>query len=297
MKKSDAKVSIFGRGIAAKSSSAASSKSSSGIFVFLYNDQNCYDSEHTLTVQEFGKTFSVEELCYMAVEKLKMTPLVAPLFALAHQGSVESCLPPNEKILCSDDCAHKFVLRVRFVPPESVISKLPHIDHEMFNYLFQQIRSDFINDYIVYRDKTIGQEYLLGLAVIDMVRYGKQHCISLADLRNVEPQTFIPASAKNKFSNIFDKVRLQINFKPHLEEEYKKYEKDTVVNTQLTYIKSVSEYAEHYGMETFRIVNDFSSSSETAFVQVKPYDSKFPGLNIYRGKVCIALLTCCRAYH
>jgi len=285
MKKSEAKTGIFSRGLTAKQPNAAP-QPVNGIFVRMYSDVNCPQDD--LIMQDFGNTFDAEQLCYMAVEKLELTPLVAPLFALA-QPSLESWCPPNEKIDCSEDCAREFVLRVRFIPPLSVITKLSHTNSKMFNYLFQQIRSDFINDRIGYQDKSIGQEYLLGLGVVDMVRYGKQHGINLTELRSLGPQNFIPAGAKNKFRNLLDKQRLKMNFKPHLEDQYKQYESDSVVNVQLTYVKGITEYAEHYGMETFRIESTYSRSEPT-IVQVKPYDSEFPGLNIYKGKVVQTVL-------
>jgi len=278
---------IFGRGLAARYSSA-SAQSSNGISVFMYGDLNSSDAEQTLHVKDFERTFDAEELCYMAVEKLGITPLVAPLFALAYYPSLELWCPPNEKIQCSEESAHEFFLRVRFIPPESVIVKLPHIDSKMFNYLFLQIRSDFINDHIAFT-KSIGQEHLLGLGVIDMVRYGKEHAVNFSSLRNLDPQDFIPVSAKNKFKLFFDKKRLHMNFKPHLEKQHKQYEKDSVVNTQLTYIKGIVDYSEHYGMETFRIAHNDGKSVETV-VEVKPYDIKFPGLNIYKDKVIESVL-------
>jgi len=279
MKKSEAKANFFGRGSAAKHPSA-SAQSSSGIYVKTY--LNFSDSRPVLDVMDFGRTFYAEELCYMAAEKLGITPLVVPLFALAH-SSLKLWYPPNEKITCSEECAHEFILRIRFIPPESIIGKLPAIDGRMFNYLYQQIRSDFINDHIVFT-QSVGLEHLLGLGVIDMVRYGKEHGKNLPSLRNLDPQDFIPATARNKFKLFFEKKRLHMNFKPHLEEQHRQYEQDTIVNTQLTYVKGVSDYSEHYGMETFRITQSDSRSAETV-VEVKPYDAKFPGLNIYEDKV------------
>jgi len=281
MKKAEAKTSIFGRGFAGRHSTPAG-HSPNGISVYIYGDLNSPDHEQTMIVKDFGRTFHAEELCYMAVEKLGITPLVAPLFALTYP-LLELWCPPNEKVTCSEESFYEFILRIRFIPPESVIAKLPHIDSKMFNYLFLQIRSDFINDQIVFT-KEIRQEHLLGLGVIDMVRYGKEHAKSLSDLRNLDPQDFIPASTRNKFNFFFDKKRLSMNFKPHLEKQHKQYQNDTIVNTQLTYINGIVGYSEHYGMETFRITHNVSKNAETV-VEVKPYDSKFPGLNIYEDKV------------
>lgn len=273
MKKSEAKSGIFGRA----SSSASSTPSPSGICVNMYGD---LDGDQTLVVDECGKTFDAEQLCYMAVEKLGISPPCAPLFSLKCRFLHTWC-PPNEKILCAENSPRHFDLRVRFIPADSVVEKLPHVDSKMFDYLYLQIRSDFIKDRISYRGESIGQEHLLGLAVIDMVRYGKQHGANLAALLNLSPRNFIPASAKNKFKFFLDKKRLQMNFKPYLEKEHKQFESDSVVTTQLTYINGIAEYAERYGTETFRIVG----SSGTDKVVVMPFDSEFPGIKIYEGKV------------
>jgi len=286
MKKAEAKMNIFGRGLAARHLTV-SAQASNGIFVYMYGDLNSLDHEQTMIVKEFGRTFNAEELCYMAVEKLEISPLVAPLFALAYPYLLtpELWCRPNEKITCCEEYAHEFILRVRFIPPESAIVRLIHIDVKMFNYLFLQIRSDFINDQIAFKkEKSIGQEHLLGLGVIDMVRYGKEHGIKLSDLRNLEPHDFIPTSTRSKFNKFFfDKKRLHMNFKPHLEKQYEQYLNDNVVTTQKTYIDSIMDYSDHYGMETFRIMH-VSKGAETV-VEVKPYDSSFPGLNIYEDKV------------
>ena len=123
-----------------------------------------------------------------------------------------------------------------------------------------------------------------------MVRYGKQHGINLNGLlRNFVPRDFIPASTKAKFSNLFNKQRLVMNFKPHLEKQYKQYEMDTVENTQMTYVKGILQYAEHYGMETFTLRSS-CSPSESTFAKVKPHDSTFPGLDIYEGEVMLTVL-------
>jgi len=275
MKKSEGKRTIFGRGSAAKQP-ASLAQTPSGIVVRTYSDLNCPNND--LIVDDLGKTFDAEQLCYMAVEKLEIGPLVAPLFALAH-ASLELWCSPNEKILCSKDCLREFVLRIRFIPPEVTLDKLPHIDSRMFDYLFQQIRSDFINDRIDYRDKSEEQE--LGLGVVDMVRYGKQREISLNDLQGLGPRDFIPTGAKNKYRNIIEKKRLQMNFKPYLEGQHNLYKTDSIVKVQLTYMKSIMHYAKHYGMEKFKIT---VNGSDIASAEVKPYDSQFPGLNIHEGK-------------
>lgn len=280
-----AKMSIFSRSSAARQGHSTFSQPSNGILVHMYGDVNCSDDDQTLIIQDFGEKFYAEQLCYMAVKNLELTPSVAPLFALAHH-SLESWSPPNETVPCTEDCAREFVLRVRFIPSEKEINRLSSADNRMFNYLFQQIRSDFINDRIVYHGQLINQEHQLGLGVIDMVRYGKQHDIDLSDLRNLPPQDFIPVCAKNNFKKFLDKHRLSLNFKRHLEKEYKQYETDTVVSAQLTYIQSILRNAEHYGMETFEVLMVKDSCDDCkAEVNVKLHDDKFPGLNIYERKV------------
>jgi len=281
---------IFSRGLATRQSNS-SSQQSGGIIIHLCSDFNCLENERMITLLEYGQYFTAEQLCYKSAARLNISPLTAPLLALA-KPFTEVYLPPNELITCLADLIQEFVLRVRFIPPEHVIGRLASnsLHCPMFNYLFLQIRSDFMNDRIEFREKSIKQEHLLGLGVIDMVRYSKQY---QADLRRLEPQDFIPVSAKGKFKFVWDRKRLQMNFKPHLDKEYDRYKNDNDVSIKLTYVKSILGYAENnYGMETLIVptTSTCSGSSDIRIV-VKPYDVSFPGISVYENKVsyCIKL--------
>jgi FERM F2 acyl-CoA binding protein-like domain/FERM F1 ubiquitin-like domain len=274
MRKADAMASIFGRGMAARQA-ASSSQSTGGIIIYFYGDFGAVDGERTLTDTEYGSRYTVEHWCYKAAESLKLSPLTAPLLALA-TVNVELYLPPNEYITCSADSSQEFVLRVRFIPPENVIGRLASssLHSSVFDYLFLQIRSDFLNDRIDYQEKSIKQEHLLGLGVIDMVRHSKEHS---SDLRRLQPQDFIPVSLKKvKFNFLWDRKRLQMNFRPHLDKEWERYRTDNAASIKLTYVKSLLGYTDNnYGMETFVV----SSSQER--IVVKPYDKMFPGISVY----------------
>jgi hypothetical protein len=279
--RADAMASIFGHGLAARQASS-SSQCASGITIYFYGDFNSVDSDQMLHIADFDNTYTAEHLCYKAAARLNLSPLTAPLLALA-TANVELYLPPNERITCSTNCGQEYVLRVRFIPPEHIIGRLAsnNVHCTMFNYLFLQMRSDFLNDRIDYRDKVIKQEHLLGLGVIDMVRYSKEH---QSDLRRLEPQDFIPASAKGKFKFLWDRKRLQMNFRPHLDREYERYKDDSDISIKLTYVKSILGYTENnYGMETFCVQPVFNGSSNTRIV-VKPYDKVYPGISVYENE-------------
>lgn len=279
--KADAMAGIFGRGLAARQA-GTSSQCTSGITIYFYGDFNSMDSEQMLHISDYDRSYTAEQLCYKAAARLKLSPLTAPLLALATMN-VELYSPPNESIVCSPTSCREFVLRVRFVPPEHVIGRLAssNLHVEMFNYLFLQMRRDFLDDRIEYREKFIRQEHLLGLGVIDMVRYSKEH---KTELRRLEPQDFIPVSARGRFRFLWDRKRLQMNFRPHLEREYERYKDDSDISIKLTYVKSILGYTENnYGMETFCVSPVCSGSGSTRIV-VKPYDRLFPGISVYENE-------------
>lgn len=43
----------------------------------------------------------------------------------------------------------------------------------------------------------VGQEHILGLGVVDMLRWGKETNLNLNQLKKVEPKKFIPSSSKS----------------------------------------------------------------------------------------------------
>lgn len=251
-----------------------------GIVVHLYHDVDTPEADCYYLVQEYGQTFTAEELCFRIAVERKISSVTFPLFALKRTDS-DIWLPPNEIIECSASSSKEFVFRIRLVPPESRINTLGISDLRAFNYLFLQVRDDFMHDRIKYHENTIGQEHLLGIGVIDVVRFGKERAYDLVHLQKQELHYFIPNSTKGSFNRFWDKQRLRWTFKPHLEKEYSKYINETDLNIKLTYIDGILSYAEHYGMEKFKV----ESEGDSVEIQVKPYDEKFPGLSIYSGQV------------
>lgn len=261
-----------------------------GIVVHLYHDVDTPEAERYYLVQEYGQTFTAEKLCFVIATQRKISSLAFPLFALKRTDS-EIWLPPNESIECSASSSKEFIFRIRFVPPESRINTLGISDIRTFNYLFLQVRDDFIHDRIKYHENTIGQEHLLGIGVIDVVRFGKERAYDLVHLQRQDLHSFIPNSTKGTFKYFWDKHRLKWTFKPHLEKEYSKYINETDLNIKLTYIDGILSYAEHYGMEKFTTDGD-SVGDNKEIIQVKPYDEQFPGLSIFSGQVMQSFIIC-----
>lgn len=265
-----------------KISKQSSKPSQSGICVYLYHDIDSQETQCHHVFQEYGRTFTSEDLCFIIAEYLKISSLAFPLFALKHFES-DIWLPPNEKIECSSNNLKEYMFRIRFVPPESHIAAFGILDKNAFNYLFLQVRNDFIHDRIRYPSSSnIGQEHLLGMGIIDLIRFGKERAYDLVLLQKQDPHSFIPNSTKGVFKNFLDKQRLKMTFKPHIEREYSKYLSETDLNIKLTYIDGILNYAENYGMENFQT----QEKKEEVFV--KPYDEKYPGLNIHGDSVSSA---------
>lgn len=284
MKKSEPRTSLFSRAPVTKPA-ATTTQYSSGIVIKMYADYE--ESCRVVHIIEFGQKFTAEQLCYKAAIQLNFSPFTTPLLALC-QTEPDLYFAPNQVFPCLPNIATEFMLRVRFIPPESVLSRLAgnSLHVTIFDYLYLQIRHDFINDRIDFHGKSIGQEHKLGLGVIDMVRYNRQHTDTDVKL---EPLGFIPCSAREHFRFIWDRKRLQMNFKPHVEKESKRYKDDSVANIKLTYIKSILQYCENnYGLETFILPS--TSSDKVDKVVVAVYDKMFPGIYVESREVSTSIV-------
>ena len=224
--------------------------------------------------------FTAEELCIHTAKYLGVGTLTLQLYALA-KPDLSLWYPPNHEVLCEETCMKEFLFRIRFLPASNEI-QLTHLyrkDQKTFDYLYLQCRDDFVNDRIEYksndiRGKKIGQEHLLGLGVIDMLRFGKDKKYDLSKLKSLDPSDFISLSSKGSFKFFFDKKRLSLNFKPHLEKEFKTAVNDKVVEVKLRYMRALLSYAKKYCIETFK----GDVSNYTVKVVVDPYDPEVPGI-------------------
>lgn len=124
---------------------------------------------YTVTDEKLNITFfvgeTIEDLCIKICKLLKISPVARYLFALRNYSS-KLWLPYGHKLKGRDK--NKFDFRMRFKPRS--IQKLKQIDEQAYDYYFQQVRADIMNNRvpdIVYEKH---KEELIGLGVSDMYR-------------------------------------------------------------------------------------------------------------------------------
>ena len=88
-------------------------------------------------------------------------------------------------------------------------------------------------------------------------------------------QHLFQTSSKGAFKNPLEKLRLKKNFKPHLEDLYKKYVDDSPDRVKMMFLMSVLDYADCYGSETFEAVD--------CKVVVSPHHATMPGIFSVNG--------------
>ena len=253
-----------------------------GIIVELYHDEGTEPEGQRLTVDNFDSVYTAEELCVDAAKKVQITPVSIHLFALV-DCQLKNWLSPNTEILCPRDKIVRYAFRMRFLPPvdERLLSRLQPRDQAAFKYLYLQFRDDFVHERLCYQERQ--QNRILGLGVVDMVRYAKEKGMGLPELKKQDPGPFIPAEILRhslKIGALFTKQRLKINIEPHLQEEWEefKYSDDDrgIAILKLRYILEIKSLSQDFGVETFE--------SKEGIVSIDPYSKRFPGICMNRGK-------------
>jgi hypothetical protein len=255
-------------------------KESQGIRIHVFHDVPVDSDTRPLAhdYQNFGRIFTAEELCMDVARQLDIGSLAYHLFALQtipeKASDTPVWLPANEQIECNEDeCLH-LQFRLRFLPPPDKMRLIAsRVDEMAFNYFFLQCRQDFVDDRVKFKEGKLPQDKALGLAITDIVRFAKEHSITYISKR-LSPRLFIPNSEKSAFKNIFGKMKLNLNFNPHIEKEMEDCEKMPLVQVKLRYIyDGLLVYAPNYCMEEY-----IAESGD--ILRIQPHNEKHPGLNI-----------------
>lgn len=250
-----------------------------GVIIHLYSDVNAPCNE---TMYVFGarkNPYSADELCLEVAKKLHISPKAFHCFALC-TCDLKLWLPPNESIDCGNETKKEYVFRMRFIPTEDCLFGLMDTDVRAYHYFFLQVRDDFVTGRVIYRNvngKKITQAHLLGLGVIDMLRWGKEHDMDIKQIQKFAPKTknFIPNSEKESFRFPWDIKRLNFNFNHHLEKVYSECENQSAQMIKRRYLKGFLNYVDQYSAEVFTLLDERK-------VCVNPYNLDYPGIFLLR---------------
>lgn len=244
-----------------------------GIIIHVYGDIATPADDLRVLFPHQGEGYIAEDVCVRIAQNFNIGALTFHLFALA-RPDLSAWLPPNHRIQTSPNETLEYVFRVRYKPHEdnfpSIIANKSG-NREAFEYYFLQQRDDFVSDRLKGHVKDMGQSGMLGLAVIDCLRYGKEKNMDLSQLKKMEAEKFIPPSSAQSFKLPWSKLRLSSSFGPKMEKEWRDSEQDSVIDTKWRYMKGLWKYIVGYGMETF-------DTNDGTVIHVDPHHLQYPGI-------------------
>ena len=256
------------------------------IKIHLYHD---VDSPDRIKTFPFDSDTTAEKLIVYIVKELHITPCFFFIYAIAKkEKDLLLWYAPNESEAFRN--GGDFVFRIRFIPTDEYIQNLAVINEATQDYLFLQLRDDFINCRATYKlqedGKEVNQAYILGLSVIDILRWGKQNNYNLRTTKKQMPKIkkFIPVALNESFLRIWDSKRLEINLNTKLAKVFEDAETKEAKDIKLRFIRAFLNYSEQYGVETFQLC-----SGRT--IAVDPYHPEWPGIYECKGATVSIILS------
>ncbi|KAM7369106.1 hypothetical protein PAMP_013401 [Pampus punctatissimus] len=237
---------------------------------------NCSESVLTFPSGEYV----AEELCINAAKACGIAPVFCNLFGLMRESD-RIWFPPNHILKLDQSASENLHFRIRYYfpgwynrdnlsyPHRYGVSKgmeSPVLDDCVMAYQFSQWRSDFLNSHIHIPVSHEAQEECLGMAVLDMMRLGKESGQSPVDIYNdTSYKSFLPRCMQSRIQeyNILTRKRIRFRFKKFIQQVNEC--KATVFNLKLKYLMNLemllpSLYSEHFQ------VTDLSSREVTIVV-------------------------------
>nr|WTM56513.1 JAK3 protein [Lateolabrax maculatus] len=258
-------------------SQKSSSSTGSSLQVHLYFLPTTKDAT---TIHISSGQISAENVCIQAGEKCGILPVYQSLFGLA-SADLSFWYPPSHMFNTEENIQVHF--RVRFFfrnwfgqgPKTSYRYSLtrdrvsPVLDYSVIDYLFAQLRSDFIASEAGVSPPLSAQEECLGLAVLDLWRMAKERHQSVRELcKTVSYKSCLPKAHRLDIQkrNRLDRYRIRNTLKRFL----KKLGNCSAdeCSLKLKYLMELTGIEPSLGSETFQ-VNPSSSHSKSIFSLVR----------------------------
>ncbi|KAL3047275.1 hypothetical protein OYC64_021489 [Pagothenia borchgrevinki] len=223
---------------------------------------------------------SAENVCIQAGKKCGILPVHQSLFALA-SSDLSFWYPPSHMFNTEENLQVHFRVRFSFEnwfgqgPRTSYRFSLtrdrisPVLHYSVIDYLFTQLRSDFIASEAGVCPPLSAQEECLGLAVLDLWRMAKERHQSVRELcKTVSYKSCLPKLHRHDIQrrNRLDRFRIRNTLKRFL----KKLGNCTIDESslKLKYLIELAGIEPSLGSETFQ-VNSSPSHSTSAFCLVR----------------------------
>uniref|UniRef100_A0A671UPZ4 Tyrosine-protein kinase n=1 Tax=Sparus aurata TaxID=8175 RepID=A0A671UPZ4_SPAAU len=230
-------------------------------------------TKEATTIHILCGQISAENVCIQVGKKCGILPVYQSLFGLA-SDDLSFWYPPSHMFKTEENLIVHF--RVRFFfgnwfgegPRASYRYSLtrgrvtPVLDYSVIEYLFAQLRSDFIASEAGVSPPLSAQEECLGLAVLDMWRMAKERHQSVKDLcKTVSYKSCLPKSHRHEIQkrNRLDRYRIRNTLKRFL----KNLGNCSVdeCSLKLRYLIELAGIEPSLGSETYRVNEHMKHSS------------------------------------
>ncbi|KAM9763063.1 tyrosine-protein kinase JAK2 isoform 1-T2 [Menidia menidia] len=253
-------------------SQRSSSSLAPGLQVHLYFFPGTKDAT---TVHISSGHISAENVCIKAGSKCGVLPVYISLFGLA-SADLSFWYPPSHMFDCDENLEVHFRVRFFFGNWFGQGSRTsyrysltrdricPVLDYNVIDYLFAQLRSDFITSEAGVAPPLSAQEECLGLAVLDLWRMAEERHQSVRELcKTVSYKSCLPKSHRLDIQkrNRLDRYRIRNTLKRFL----KKIGNCSVdeCSLKLKYMIELAGIEPSLGCETFHVHHSSSNSNAT----------------------------------
>ncbi|XP_076009174.1 tyrosine-protein kinase JAK2 [Genypterus blacodes] len=229
-------------------------------------------TKEAITINMTSGYISAESVCIQAAKKCEIMPVYQSLFALA-SDDLSFWYPPSHMFNTEENVQVHFRVRFffgnwfgqgsrtsyRYSLTRDIIS--PVLDYCVIDYLFAQLRNDFVASEAGVSPPLSAQGDCLGLAVLDLWRMAKERQQNVRELcKTVSYKSCLPKSHRHDIQkrNRLDRYRIRNTLKCFL----KKLGSCSVdeCSLRLKYLIELAAIEPSLGRETFQ-VNDFPPQS------------------------------------
>lgn len=202
----------------------------------------------------------VEQLLYSFLESRGVGPVYCLLFALKVYRQ-QIWLAPNIRLKDLLRTSGKLLydltleLRMRFRP--SSFTKLLVLDRKAFEFVFAQLRYDFIHTKFTTekRDFVLLNDSVLGLVATDLLRHALENNINIDEIfERVDPREFTPHRASKWQRMLLFHLREKLNLQRSIQIGFKNCDKDVSRIKQGFVELFLHDVCKEYGTETYKIV-------------------------------------------
>ena len=209
---------------------------------------------------------TVEDICIHCCRVVGVCPVAQHLFALRKEDCELFCSPSE---IVAQNTYHKYSFRVRFWPAVCNFSRIGTV---ALNYLYDQVRKDYVSGKIVEFEKQVLQSEALGLGVTAMYCHMKDNKMSMDSVLDLYKRFLPKAVRKNchltASTNSLRKSLKEVIMNP-----------PEVLECKQMFLKKIAGTTYTRESYSVHVVEQTGEVSEHQLI-IQPMDKHYPGLRL-----------------